>query len=152
MVNAIATLKGLLGKDGDVGVKNALYLYAPNLLEALRDDEEELEHDEQPEVLRAKRGLPTSYRPRASASKPEVPKESNRASVEKAVDKSPVEKVEASTKTSPSSVAAEPEEKPINSASHRAAHARLTRKMQSLDTAQFPQMAKLWNGGRKDWC
>ena len=38
----------------------------------------------------------------------------------------------------------------INSATHRAAHARLVRKMEKLDVAIFPQVAKLWSGSRKD--
>ena len=38
----------------------------------------------------------------------------------------------------------------INSSTHRAAHARLNRRMEKLDPATFPQMSKLWNGTRKD--
>ena len=39
----------------------------------------------------------------------------------------------------------------INSSTHRAAHARLNRRMEKLDPATFPQMSKLWNGTRKDY-
>ena len=37
----------------------------------------------------------------------------------------------------------------VNSASHRAAHARLTRRMASSG-ADFPHMFRLWSGNRKD--
>lgn len=37
----------------------------------------------------------------------------------------------------------------INSSTHRAAHARLTRKMNSM-TTECPNMQKLWSGTRKD--
>ena len=49
---------------------------------------------------------------------------------------------------------AAPTEKPqgeINSSTHRAAHARLVRKMERCDEAKFPHMAKLWQGSRKDY-
>ena len=42
-----------------------------------------------------------------------------------------------------------PDEK-VNSATHRAAHARLARAMQRADPVQFPSMHKLWGGNRKD--
>ena len=45
---------------------------------------------------------------------------------------------------------AAPNEEAINSSTHRAAHARLARRMSSCDVAKFPQMAKLWSGSRKD--
>ena len=38
----------------------------------------------------------------------------------------------------------------VNSSTHRAAHARLARRMEKLDPAQFPNGAKLWSGGRKE--
>ncbi len=38
----------------------------------------------------------------------------------------------------------------INSSSHRAAHARLSRKMASLSEVDCPNMHKLWAGSRKD--
>ena len=40
----------------------------------------------------------------------------------------------------------------VNSSTHRAAHARLTRRMSSLDVSKFPQMARLWGGSRKERC
>ena len=38
----------------------------------------------------------------------------------------------------------------INSSSHRREHARLVRRMDSVDIATCPEMARLWNGDRKD--
>ena len=38
----------------------------------------------------------------------------------------------------------------INSSTHRAAHARLARRMSSLSEAECPNMHKLWSGSRKD--
>ena len=40
----------------------------------------------------------------------------------------------------------------INSNTHRAAHARLARRMASLGEAECPNMTKLWGGSRKDCC
>ena len=45
-----------------------------------------------------------------------------------------------------------PAETAINSLTHRAEYARLTRKMASVDEADFPQIAKLWKGSRKEMC
>lgn len=39
----------------------------------------------------------------------------------------------------------------ITSSTHRREHARLTRRMERIDPVQFPNMAKLWSGARKDW-
>ena len=43
-----------------------------------------------------------------------------------------------------------PTEPEINSSTHRAAHARLVRRMEKANVADFPHMTRLWNGGRKD--
>ena len=40
----------------------------------------------------------------------------------------------------------------VNSSTHRAAHARLVRKMASLGETEAPNMTRLFNGTRKDWC
>ena len=39
----------------------------------------------------------------------------------------------------------------VNSSTHRAAHARLCRKMNGLSETECPNMQKLWSGTRKDW-
>ena len=149
---SIKNLKELCGPNGDDQMCSMLNMIAPNLLRAIADDDEEQWHDEQPEVVRAKRGLPTSYRPRKSArvepSVPVPPKEPSKTTDEtdkipETIDKSPsVDKTPEIDKTSADMV--------VNSSSHRAAHARLTRKMQGIDPAKFPHMCKLWQGGRKD--
>ena len=41
-------------------------------------------------------------------------------------------------------------EEVVNSATHRAAHARLTRRMQSASAVDFPNMHRMWSGSRKD--
>ena len=38
----------------------------------------------------------------------------------------------------------------VNSSTHRAAHARLARRMASMPEAECPNMTRLWNGTRKD--
>ena len=43
-----------------------------------------------------------------------------------------------------------PGETEINSSTHRAAHARLVRRMEKLPVAEFPNMSRLWNGSRKE--
>ena len=59
--------------------------------------------------------------------------------------------------TVPSSSAAHPDPVPAsaeveqcNSATHRKEHARLTRRMASVDAEKYPEMVKLWNGNRQD--
>ncbi len=39
----------------------------------------------------------------------------------------------------------------VNSSTHRAAHARLARRMASCDTVDCPNMQRLWSGTRKDF-
>lgn len=40
----------------------------------------------------------------------------------------------------------------VNSSTHRSEHARLTRKMATIDSSKYPEMARLWAGGRKETC
>lgn len=40
----------------------------------------------------------------------------------------------------------------VNSSTHRSEHARLVRKMASLDSTKYPEMSRLWAGGRKETC
>ena len=60
------------------------------------------------------------------------------------VDKSP-ESIDKSASQDPPSGEGE-----VNSSTHRAAHARLVRRMEKVAVADFPHMSKLWAGGRKD--
>eukprot|EP00435_Cladocopium_sp_Y103_P017753 s4024_g4.t1 len=52
--------------------------------------------------------------------------------------------------SAPAAPAAPAGEQVINSSTHRAAHARLARRMQALGEAECPNMVKLWSGSRKD--
>ena len=159
MVSSLRNLKQLCGQGGDEEMCNMLNMIAPNLLRAIADDDEEQGHDEQQEVVRAKRGLPTSYKPRKSARVgPHVPEDKPVPSNEPSettdkTDKTPETKTPATIDKSPMDKKPELDKTSdamINSSSHRASHARLTRKMQGLDPAKFPHMCKLWQGGRKD--
>lgn len=38
----------------------------------------------------------------------------------------------------------------VNSSTHRREHARLTRRMQSIDPEKYPEMIRMWNGNRQD--
>ena len=44
-----------------------------------------------------------------------------------------------------------PDPQIVNSSTHRAAHARLSRRMSSCDTCDCPNMQRLWSGTRKDF-
>ena len=53
----------------------------------------------------------------------------------------------------PAKVTFTPDPKPMadpNSSTHRAAYARLVRKMEKVEVAKFPNVHRLWSGGRKD--
>ena len=47
-------------------------------------------------------------------------------------------------------VSPEPAMDLVNSSTHRKEHARLTRRMQSIDPDKYPEMLKMWNGNRQD--
>lgn len=51
--------------------------------------------------------------------------------------------------TSPPAAANPTTKDAVNSSTHRAAYARMTRKMAGLDAKAFPHLSKLWAGGRK---
>ena len=62
-------------------------------------------------------------------------------------------KPEVSENRKPAKVTFTPEPKPTtdpNSSTHRAAYARLVRKMEKVEVAKFPNVHRLWSGGRKD--
>ena len=70
-------------------------------------------------------------------------------SIDKSSDKSTDKSIDTdkSVDKSPSQESGECE---VNSSTHRAAHARLVRRMERVSVAEFPHMSKLWAGGRKD--
>ena len=62
-------------------------------------------------------------------------------------------KPEVSENRKPAKVTFTPDPKPMadpNSSTHRAAYARLVRKMEKVEVAKFPNVHRLWSGGRKD--
>ena len=97
----------------------------------------------------AKAGLPASSKPRASkaagdpqhgGSDPNHAPDGSGGALDKS--KSNEKALDAAAETEC--------EDEVNSSTHRAAHARLSRRMERLDPAAFPQMSKLWSGTRKD--
>ena len=113
------------------------------------------------EVAKARRGEPTSSRP-GTPNQNQVKEEKgpknppNKTLIEKTsetkVDKTQLkeEKVK-KEEEKPNQV--EPDQTPqelCNSSTHRKEHARLTRRMASLDANTYPEMVRLWNGNRQD--
>ena len=96
------------------------------------------------EVDKARSGAPSSARPGKTPAGKEP-------ACEKGASGPPEESV-AVPEESPEASAPLPAEEPtINSSTCRAAHARLSRRMQSMSATEAPNMHKLWSGGRKDW-
>ena len=95
------------------------------------------------EVERARAGLASSARPDRStapaaplAPAPVAPAPARAATeivTEKVVTKNDVE-----------------EEQVFNSSTHRKEHARLSRRMSSIDPSQYPEMSRMWSGTRQD--
>lgn len=59
-------------------------------------------------------------------------------------------KAAAATKPEAEPNGPEKDEDTCNSSTHRNEHARLTRRMATLDEAKYPEIAKLWQGNRKE--
>ena len=109
------------------------------------------------ELEDAKDGKPSSSVPKKVAPTPEVPTATKKVAptppvptpevpAEKSV--TPAEPVP----SAPTGVAPAADAAVVNSSTHRAAHARLVRKMQSLGETEAPNMTRLFNGTRKDRC
>ena len=58
--------------------------------------------------------------------------------------------VPSSSAVHPDAAASAEAEEVVNSSSHRKEHARLTRRMVSIDPEKYPEMVKLWNGSRQE--
>lgn len=97
--------------------------------------------DGKPSSSVPQRVAPTTPLPPA----PEVPVAKPVAPVEPVIPSAPA--VAPTTAVAPAAEAAV-----VNSSTHRAAHARLVRKMQSLGETEAPNMTRLFNGTRKDGC
>ena len=114
------------------------------------------------DLANAKAGLPASARPVApSSAAPAKPSTVAPAAAKSEKDEPKealVPKLDAKTEPStaeprPAPAQAEPTVKPevVNSSTHRAAHARLQRRMHSLaNEAECPNAVKLWSGSRKE--
>ena len=107
---------------------------------------------EREEVQAARDGAPSSSRP---ATKPVEPKTEEKTETEN--DK--VKEAKAEEKPDKVVVKKEPEDAPpgdsappkldiVNSSTHRKEHARLNRRMASIDATLHPEMARLWQGNR----
>lgn len=137
LMGLVANLTQVKAALRDPSVREVVSNIAPQLLEIFPADDAT---DADVEVRNAVAGLPSSSKP-ASPVTPSPPP--------------PVESpVEPLAETKPAKPAFTPlPEKPageVNSATHRAAHARLVRRMEKTNPASFPNMTKLWNGNRKD--
>lgn len=147
LVQVVKSLSHIKEVVSDPNMRKMLQNLAPKLLDALGDDHE---------VDRAKNGLPSSARvskPTPSAVPPNPP-----VAPPKMTPEAPkhVDLPASSPHPSPTSAGGSgdgsggDEGKEINSSTHRAAHARLARRMSSCDPVKFPQMTKLWSGTRKE--
>ena len=128
-------------------MRDVIAALAPQLLTAFPQP---VVSKEPTELENAKDGLPASSKPDCPnkvAKRPVKPTFTPEQESTPALNELPETPV-ADPTPSPTSVA--PENELINSSTHRAAHARLNRRMASIDPTKFPQMCKLWSGSRKD--
>lgn len=147
LVKSLSHIQHLMQNEKMRDVIGAL---APQLLVAFPEPEGKKDVVKAPstELENARDGLPASSKPAPSKrlSKPAFTPEPDSAPALNEVEKKPP----ADPTPSPTSVAPETSDPSINSSTHRAAHARLNRRMSSIDPAKFPHMCKLWSGNRKD--
>ena len=146
----------------DPKMRSVIRVLSPHLLDAFPlDAEPKPSNPKVKEIEDARRGQPSSSKvgqppplridcPKPDASKPSTPKSTPVTSpAATSPDESKAEpSVTVNVKTEANAKALEKLD--VNSATHRAAHARLTRRMEKLDPAQFPNMCKLWSGSRKE--
>ena len=153
VVRVVQSLSHIKDVVSDPNMRQLLHALAPKLLHALGDDQE---------VERAKNGLPASSRLSKAATpsvRPDPPVIPAPPKMPPAPKKSAAPPAK-SPDPSPTSAAGSGDghggggggvgSGEINSSTHRAAHARLARRMSGCDPVQFPQMAKLWAGTRKE--
>lgn len=103
--------------------------------------------DDKDEEEQAKAGKPTSSKPVKVA-----PKKVPDPEVEKPREKVPPEVIpeEPKHETPPAPPDAALPASVINSSTHRKEHARLSRRVASMDADKFPEVHRLWGGNRKD--
>ena len=110
------------------------------------------------ELAKAQHGLPASSKPMpaapmtlaAPATATAKPHPATPAATASPTTAAPVPADPATPPAAVPTAPAEPAEQVVNSSTHRAAHARLARRMASMTEADAPNMAKLWSGNRKD--
>ena len=164
MMELVANLTKVKDAVSDPSLKLVLQSVAPQLLTLFPPDDDDADKT----VEDAEKGLPAPSRPtkRSRVEKPRPTPTAVAPKVSPAVAPTAVVPPAATPTHSPTSVVdssaeglpvdpvgvKEPKDpKGINSSSHRAEHARLARRMERIDPSEFPNMAKLWSGTRKDW-
>lgn len=130
LLAAVTTLRDMM-KDPEVrrALPNLPFDVQEILTPALCDEDDD-EHGGEVEAAMA--GRPAAANPKVSQQppKPEKPKE-----------------VDPDIKTNDGT---EPPSDMVNSSTHRREHARLTRRMQSIDPDKYPEMHRMWSGNRQD--
>lgn len=131
----------------DPAMREVIGNVAPQLLNLDKNDSKELKdaEDGKPASSRPGKTSKTCDMPPAPPARKKVTFEETKETDK--IDKSPDKSTDTSPDKSPEEAAGEGE---VNSSTHRAAHARLVRRMEKVAVADFPYMSKLWAGGRKD--
>ena len=149
----------------DPKMRGVVAALAPHLLPLLAEPGNPKEPAD--DLAMAKQGLPSSSRAGQVIASLGCPIPKGGPVIRRSSDAAParpakVAKTEPAAGGASHAVKAEPEHPPappgkdtaeetdVNSSTHRAAHARLSRRMEKLDEVQFPNIAKLWAGGRKE--
>ena len=164
MLSLVKSLTHIKATIADPSMQVVLGNLAPQLLTLLHDDTPNTDLDD------AKKGLPASSKPAGGS----VPASSKPAGGSVPASSKPAGGVPTTSVLSKtSSFAAEPTPTPadspaarvpekdtdegkkktiteVNSSTHRAAHARLARRMERAEPTTFPNMVRLWSGNRKE--
>lgn len=147
LMGLVANLTQVKSALRDPSVREVVSNIAPQLLEIFPVDGAPTDADI--EAHNALAGLPSSSKPASPVTPSPPPPVEN--PVEPPAEGKPVESPAEGKPEKPAftPLPSKPAEE-VNSATHRAAHARLVRRMEKINPASFPNMSKLWNGNRKD--
>ena len=135
LVKSLSHIKSLVDDPKMRGVIQSL---APQLLTVLGSEKE---------VEKAKAGEPASSRPGLPAPTPVEPAAPEIADP---MPPPPIPSKREKGSSSPTEGSPGGDMEEVNSSTHRAAHARLSRRMERCTAISFPNMTRLWNGTRKD--
>ena len=141
LVQLVKSLSHLKSAIDDPKMRAVIKTLAPQLITVLGDDDGE--------VARAHAGEPTSSRPGRKSEEPEPLNEVPKVPMPPPTPPVPKEDKSVVAPDAPSPKGEDPVAE-VNSSTHRAAHARLTRRMERCTAINFPNMSRLWNGSRKD--